>query len=318
MAIISFFSYKGGSGRTTTTLNTLYYLIQEVRPKSSSPLVIIDADTESYGMSMLIKERGVKYEAISSLQGLALRATSDVFTPNGPPRDINSYPNLKQFFIPVGNWFTNDVANDAVLLLRSDVTPTEQYDVFGNAFTMNGQNKGVSENLSQMVEILKRCGCTVVFDTPSGTQDMAMFSLDRSKVIVCCMRPSVQFEAGTRLCFEKLMGDWYESGLEKSIVFCPSAVPYRQMNIDGKDYPEHYKKTLFKDFKIEMDSKSNDVENLIEPVWDMEEGSVLGIPEVDRFKWQECCLAKLDSNSEDERLAMEKYKKLAQIVLRRC
>ena len=72
MAVISFYSYKGGSGRTTTTLNTLYYLIQETKPKSSSPLIIIDADNESYGMSMLIRDTDKYCSPDVSLQGLGV------------------------------------------------------------------------------------------------------------------------------------------------------------------------------------------------------------------------------------------------------
>lgn len=315
MAINSFFSYKGGSGRTTTTLNTLYYLIREINPESSHPLVIIDADNESYGLSMLLKKPGESYRIDKSLQGLGLTARQDTFVCNGRPDDWHSYRNLAEFFIPVGHYFTKDIEDDAVLLLRSDVTPAEQFLAFETVFSVN-DNERVQNNLNDAIEKMINCDCTVVFDTPSGTQDMATFALNNSDTIVCCMRPSVQFEIGTRLCFEKLIAKWGKKGNEKKIIFCPSAVPFRKAEVDGNVYPEYYVNTVFSRFKSEMETKAHDTRGVIKLVWGMQDGEVPGIPEVDRFKWQEGCLAKTASDKEDERMAKEKYRKLAQLINR--
>ena len=316
MSVISFFSYKGGSGRTTTTLNTLFYLIQENRPTKKSPLIIIDADTESYGMSMLVKDASLKLDTEKSLQGLGVRAKADTFNYNGDPTDWGSYKKLNDFFVPVGNYFTKDIDDEAVLLLRSDVTPTEQYQNWETVFAMNSQSSNENKNLSAALDVMERCDCTVVFDTPSGTQDMATFSLDRSGVIVCCMRPSVQFEKGTRLCFEKLMAGWAEERNIKKIIFCPSAVPFKSMTIDSRNYPAFYKDNVFAGFREEMDTKAYDTNGVIKLIWGMQEGEVPGIPEVDRFKWQECCLAKLGTDTEDERMAKDKYQQLAKLLVR--
>jgi len=314
MSVVSFFSYKGGSGRTTTTLNTLYYLIQEVRPSRNSPLIVIDADTESYGMSMLIKDSSRAYSPETSLQGLCIKAKTDTFNQVGPPTDWQSYPKLNQFFVPVGHYFTNDVDNDAVLLLRSDVTPAEQYSCWDTVFSMNNNGNNENRNLNAALDVMDRCDCTVVFDTPSGTQDMATFSLDRSDTIVCCMRPSVQFEIGTRLCFEKLIENWAEDRNRKNIIFCPSAVPYKEMTIGANTYPRYYIDNVFKGFREEMDAQAYDSKKVVTMIWGMQEGKVPGIPEVDRFKWQECCLAKIGGEREDERMAREKYRQLAGLV----
>ena len=315
MAINSFFSYKGGSGRTTTTFNTLYYLIQEIQPDSSHPLVIIDADNESYGLSMLLKDPDKSYPTETSLQGLGITAKQDTFVRNGRVDDWHSYVNFGKYFIPVGHCFTKDVENDAVLLLRSDVTPAEQYTAFEKVFSMNEGGKEYG-NLAEALKIMSDCDCTVVFDTPSGTQDMATFALNHSDTIVCCMRPSVQFEMGTRLCFEKLIAKWGQKGNEKKIIFCPSAVPFRKAEVDGNVYPEYYINSVFSRFKAEMETKAHDTRGVVKLVWGMQDGEVPGIPEVDRFKWQECCLAKIGSDKEDERMAKEKYRKLAQLIER--
>lgn len=313
MAVSSFFSYKGGSGRTTTTLNTLYYLIQETHPESSHPLIIIDADNESYGMSMLLKNPEETYPTDVSLQGLGLTGRQDTFVCSGRSDDWRSYRNLAKFFIPVGHYFTKDIEDEAVLLLRSDVTPAEQFGAFETVFSVN-DNERVQKNLNDAIEKMITCDCTVVFDTPSGTQDMATFALNNSDTIVCCMRPSVQFEMGTRLCFEKLIAKWGKKGNEKKIIFCPSAVPFRKTEVDGNVYPEHYINSVFSRFKAEMETKAQDTHGVVKLVWGMQEGEVPGIPEVDRFKWQECCLAKIGKDKEDERMAKEKYRKLAQLI----
>ena len=56
---------------------------------------------------------------------------------------------------------------------------------------------------------------------------------------------------------------------------------------------------------------------VIRLAWGMQEGAVPGIPEVDRFKWQECCLAKIATDAPDEVMAKEKYRQLANLLIRR-
>lgn len=314
MAVISFFSYKGGSGRTTTTLNTLYYLIRKVHPTPAAPLVIIDADSDSYGMSMLLKNKDKDYAPESSLQALGLTAQQNTFVGAGGSTDFTVYRNLASYFLPVGKYFTNDVEDEAVLLLCSDVTPQMQDELWNETFSLNKLGQKVTDNLRAMLDVLEDCGCTVVFDTPSGTQDMATFALESSDIVVCCMRPSVQFEKGTRQCFGPLFENWKALGNQKQVIFCPSAVPYKETTIDGNVYPAQYINTTFDKFKIEMQTKANDTHNIVRLLWDMREGVVPGIPEVERFKWQECCLKDGPTDKEDEKMAMEKYEKLARLI----
>ncbi len=315
MPNISFYSYKGGSGRTTTTLNTVFYLIRELRPTPSKPIIIIDADTESYGMSMLLLRDCEKLPGIDcSLQYLALRATQDEFLSGGDSTEWLSYRKLHKYFVPVGGYFTRDVENDAVLLLRSDVTPKEQRESWGSVFSLNNTGDKSFDNFNELLKVLRLTKCSVVFDTPSGTQDFAELALNSSQTIVCCMRPSIQFEQGTRLCFEKFIETWRGKGAKKNIIFCPSAVPYKQINIDSEVYPDYYMKTTYAGFRNELQTKANSTNGNIEIVWDMRDGSVPGIPEVQRFKWQECCLEKVASDEEDERLAKEKYAMLARLI----
>jgi cellulose biosynthesis protein BcsQ len=48
---ITFYSYKGGSGRSTTLINTVLHLKNELSATASNPLLIVDADLESAGLT---------------------------------------------------------------------------------------------------------------------------------------------------------------------------------------------------------------------------------------------------------------------------
>lgn len=47
----TFYSYKGGSGRSTALLNTVRYLIQELEAGPDKPILLVDADLESAGLT---------------------------------------------------------------------------------------------------------------------------------------------------------------------------------------------------------------------------------------------------------------------------
>ena len=47
----TFYSYKGGSGRTTTLLNTTKHLIDEMGASPKKPILLIDSDLESAGLT---------------------------------------------------------------------------------------------------------------------------------------------------------------------------------------------------------------------------------------------------------------------------
>ena len=50
-ACYTFYSYKGGSGRTTTLLNTTKHLIDELGANAEKPILLVDADLESAGLT---------------------------------------------------------------------------------------------------------------------------------------------------------------------------------------------------------------------------------------------------------------------------
>ena len=55
---ISYFSYKGGAGRSTLAYNTIPLLANNhFRPTKESPMIILDMDIDSCGMSYLLGVR---------------------------------------------------------------------------------------------------------------------------------------------------------------------------------------------------------------------------------------------------------------------
>ena len=61
--VISYFSYKGGAGRSTLAYNTIPLLLNEcIQPTKSSPVVIVDMDIDSCGLSYLL---GVQADQIA-------------------------------------------------------------------------------------------------------------------------------------------------------------------------------------------------------------------------------------------------------------
>ena len=61
----TFYSYKGGSGRTTTALNTVKHLIDQMKVTAEKPILLIDADLESAGLTYFF---GMERRFVSGLQ----------------------------------------------------------------------------------------------------------------------------------------------------------------------------------------------------------------------------------------------------------
>ena len=49
MFISTFFSYKGGAGRSTTCFNTVPFLVEHTDADAKHPILLMDTDIESAG-----------------------------------------------------------------------------------------------------------------------------------------------------------------------------------------------------------------------------------------------------------------------------
>ena len=53
---VSFYSFKGGAGRSTTCLNTIPYIFEIGEASSEHPIVLLDVDLDSAGMTYLLEQ----------------------------------------------------------------------------------------------------------------------------------------------------------------------------------------------------------------------------------------------------------------------
>lgn len=289
MKTITFYSYKGGAGRSSTTLNTLPYLVQSMHATASAPILVLDMDLDSAGMTYLlgldVHFKG-RYDVKSFLMG-------DENWSENPASSLSSHE-FYQKFAPVGEVL--GVENEAVMFLGVD----DSKPVDNNQ--MDGTKEGVFNKLRRFC---KKNGIkAVVIDSSAGDQFSALLSTQAANDIVCCMRPTMQFRIGTFNYLHRLA----EKTSEKRIVLLPTVVPNSDKTIDGEA------------------QRSKAIANINERVDDLLINDVcmnfvseelFGINEVERFKWKEGVLYKIgltDELSADEKEATKRYKKLANIL----
>ena len=289
MKTITFYSYKGGAGRSSTTLNTLPYLVQAFHATANSPILVLDMDLDSAGMTYLLgldvhfKER---YDVKSFLMG-------DENWSEAPASSLASH-DFYQKFVPVGDIL--GVENEAVMFLGVD----DGKPVDNNQ--MDGTKEGVFNKLNRFCR--KNGIKAVVIDSSAGDQFSAVLSTGAANDIVCCMRPTMQFRIGTFNYLHRLA----EKTSEKRVVLLPTVVPNLDKEIDGET------------------QRIKSINNIIERVDDLAIDDVcmdfvseelFGINEVERFKWKEGVLYKIGLTSDlsqDEQEACKRYKTLAKVL----
>ena len=85
MKTISFFSYKGGAGRSTLAYNIIPILAAEhVQPTAESPIIVVDTDVDSCGMSYLVKAEKMVTD------------NNCIQTLLSSPVDTKRYPSIKE------------------------------------------------------------------------------------------------------------------------------------------------------------------------------------------------------------------------------
>lgn len=215
MKTITFYSYKGGAGRSSTTLNTLPYLVQAFHATANSPILVLDMDLDSAGMTYLLgldvhfKER---YDVKSFLMG-------DENWSEAPASSLQNHE-FYQKFVPVGDIL--GVENEAVMFLGVD----DGKPVDNNQ--MDGTKEGVFNKLNRFCR--KNGVKAVVIDSSAGDQFSAVLSTGAANDIVCCMRPTMQFRIGTFNYLHRLA----EKTSEKRVVLLPTVVPNLDKEIDGE------------------------------------------------------------------------------------
>lgn len=293
---ISFFSYKGGSGRSSALVNTVPFIARELKADSIHPIILVDMDMDSTGLTYLLHQE----EAVKNHLTIQKIMTEGIWGGNRYPTDK---PQEHPFFaslIKVGHVFGLEDAS--VLLLPAEA---------GAAVGKDGSNKNISNCNSQQIEkvlqISERYRCAaVIFDSSAGDQETAVVSNSKAKVIVCCMRPTIQFQEGTMEYFNRMN----QVIRNKHVILLPNAVSRDLIEVDGKKYPMTAKNRIISTFE----ERFADTGNIIH--LDAFIGKNFGIPLVKRFLWQEAILATFppEKLSDDEKEALEMYEYVAKLI----
>jgi len=342
MLRVSFYSYKGGAGRSTTSWNTIQHLVVLMEPTVKEPFVIVDTDTESAGSTFLYNAKKAFYgDAIK--QSIQKRMTDSDDTNYAEASDSEKEEFFKGMY-PIGTFFgLPKEENEAVLLIGAnlDKNSPQEADVLGKLGNDSEQMKNFRNNIR---EACKNCGAKALFfDTPSGTQFLAGKSIEQSEIIVCCMRPTSQFREGTRgqlIHFIKRDIDIKRVGKRKYIltptVVCVDAGQKFIFNGEECVYPSAAKKVITTEFSAEsIDGENDKIKQAYKEsvIFDMLESTpsdikkynepedndlVFGIPEIKRFKWFEECLGRIPKEelTSNDKMAVNRYEYLAQTILK--
>lgn len=296
----TFFSYKGGAGRSTTCLNTLPYLANKCGASGDRPLLVLDMDIDSAGMTYLLEEQDHFSKAKDHDVKGFLSNKENLASGSANIKDSPFY----KWFVPVGHKLGLD-ENDAVMFLG----------VNDNSDT-NKNNTPISraQAMNQLFNFAERYLVSqIVFDSAAGDQPSAEISIGNSDKIVFCMRPTRQFRIGTARYLAKLNGMNNRALRKKKVILLPTVIP-KDSIIDGQSQIKQSIEEISKIF--------TNYENFILYRNFVENENEFGINEVTRFKWKESVLFKLRKEArksgqtlaDDELTALERYKKVAELI----
>ena len=294
MVNISFFSYKGGAGRTSLLFNTLPFLAEKLKATEKEPIIVIDLDLDSKGLSYLVeKDSGIN--AIQVLRG----DTAIGFRQMG---NISEHPFFSKL-VPIGAMVgLNPNLDRSILFISAHSKEGARY------LTENGNNYDDGNiSLRALNKLCRNFNCkAIIMDCPAGNQLAAETSLSIAQKIVLVMRITRQFRKGSEeFLREKSKGENSSEFSGKEYIIVPNAVP----KTDG---------TIFNLQSI-MENISllakNAIGNSGKLNLSLLENGRTGINEVNLFKFKEESLKKEANErtlTEDESAAVKMYNLLAE------
>lgn len=302
---LSFFSYKGGAGRSTLCFNIIPILATEYfKPTKEKPMIVIDTDVDSCGMSYLV---GVEKKDITT-ENCVQHLLSAGCDTSPTIRSIAAHPFLSKL-CPVGNAYGYPI-NEAILLMPAkDGMAITGRDNYGD------KDEPFSKKIDSFLTVCNNLGVpAVIFDSAVGNTATANISNEAANVIICCMRPTTQFTDGTERFLRSLESmdgsDSAKTFSKKNIILVPNAIPRGESMINGDKYPE----TAFSKIRNNFENKFSDEFTFHHYHFDMLDKREFGIPVVDRFMWCEDILYTRDDLDENEQMALQRYKKLAGVI----
>ncbi len=299
MITASFFSYKGGSCRSTTAMNTCYFIATELKATAEKPIVMIDMDIDSAGLTILFESHFQEDKlTVQKLMKQPDNTLNELLNPN-IKTTLSEHPFFSKL-IPVGNRLGLP-DNRAALLLAADISHNGTFTVDERSFNI----------FSRIRNLCDKCGCAaLIFDTPTGAQVNASISLGNSDIIVCCMRPTYQFRVGTA----SFLCESFKGGADYNYILCPTAVSKQKVELPGGNVMPDGLRDLYVEDVLDPIDELGFLDHIDERMIINDDG-ILGIPEVSLFKWKEICLSKIDRNNADEEEAFKCYNYLAKRII---
>ncbi|MBQ7879424.1 MAG: hypothetical protein IJ317_02120 [Clostridia bacterium] len=322
MKIISFNSYKGGACRTTTCFNTVPYLAKVLGATKEKPLLIVDLDLDSMGMTKLIADGKIcsKSKFDNSFSANRLFDASHPMSKKVQTGEILEDYGADYFsaWAKAGEAF--GLEEGSVLFLGSDAyakTITEE------AFE-SMKNSSPLGDLITMLDYFpdenKPVG--IIFDCAAGMQKTTQMALTYVDTSVVCMRPTEQFRRGTSqylsVSYPKIFAMRNGGDGARNVILLPTSVAPISA---GKETETYKKVNRLRDRAFE------DIEDIVNYLMeersfkvnasmvDSEEEGNMGIPEVERLKWKEDVpLVMLPDPTPDEKAALGRYEKLSSVI----
>lgn len=319
MEIISFNSYKGGACRTTTCYNTIPYIAQITNASKHNPIVIIDMDLDSMGMTNMIKDDlcvGQVNRFAGNYSANSLFDDNDRNNANLSNLDNMEKEYFNKLYVSCGAQFGLE-DNDSVKFLGADIKAKPVSNEHYQRIKDSSPLMDLLNAFDEMEDADKPCA--VIFDCAAGQQVTTQLVLGETTKIVMCMRPTGQFRSGTyqylKYKIPELLKNYGVTNGGRDLILVPTAVSdiAKCTETETLQILHGLRKKSFNS----IDEMTIDIDNpeiaryyrintsMVENIENM------GIPEIERFKWQECALCTLSSFTVDEKRAIERYKFLA-------
>lgn len=327
MQVITFNSYKGGACRTTTCYNTLPYLAEKLGATSDRPILVFDIDLDSMGLTNIFyaamkdddKNRRPSYSARNLF-------VEDSYVNNDlRTKKLTSVKNDGWYFgnfIKVGNDL--GLSDDGcVLFCGADKQARSVSD---------DDYKKYAEDppLRKLINVLRsmppdKQPKALILDCASGMQMSTVAALVNTDCSVMCMRPTMQFRTGTRDYLMTQIPNELKNNRRRKprkVILLPTAVA--QVNVAATDPNREkaikelatLKDKAFKKIRMEIAgdiiNESSDLGYVLNT--EMVDDDVIGIPEIERFKWEEGLLYTLEAWTEQEKTLKGQYERLADVI----
>lgn len=291
--VVSLYSFKGGAGRTLCTANLAGILAREIGATPESPILLIDMDLDSAGLTILL-DQSKKYEVSVGGGGQTPISAAKIVTGEVDLRITEEY---EQFFS--GGLIDVSLAVAAppgtVLFLGTEVIGREE--------TVRARGTALALMRDLVLDCWEHGISTIVMDSASGRQETAHLCHMISDVIVYCCRLTHQFLTGTESHLRSFVGkcaEQREDDDQPAIILLPVAVPEVTSNT--------------------WEGRKNFALGRLGTLCSLGANTTLAgeVGEVESFKWQESILRAQKPATEltdDERQAVEAYTSLARSII---